>query len=126
MSSSPIFFFFKLMITLVIIFLIHISIFHYLEISIYSNYIIGAYISNFVLTFLSYLFLYKFRVKLAHSLGFLFLGGSMLKFTVFFIVFLPFYKSDGDMTKLEFSTFFIPFAVSLFLETISFIKVLKD
>ena len=50
--------------------------------------------------------LYWFREKWRDQIGFLFLGGSMLKFLFFFIVFYPFYNADGNMETLEFTIFF--------------------
>ncbi|MCW9041083.1 MAG: hypothetical protein OQJ69_00570 [Flavobacteriales bacterium] len=50
---------------------------------------------------------------------------SMLKFVVFFIFFHPDYHEDGNVDKLEFSAFFTPYVVSLFLEIIVLIRLLN-
>jgi hypothetical protein len=65
------------------------------------------------------------RNKYKSQLGFLFLAGSLLKFAVFFIVFYPIFKEDGQMSKLEFASFFVPYGMGLFLETISLSKWLN-
>ncbi|MGE0561891.1 MAG: hypothetical protein AB7O47_08755 [Flavobacteriales bacterium] len=125
--SNPVFSFsFKLLILLFIVFLAHLGVLYLYDLPLLSNFIIAAYLSNYLIAIIVYAFLYKFRVRLATSLGFLFMGGSMIKFAVFFIFFLPYYKQDGDMSKIEFSSFFIPYAISLSLETFSFIKVLQN
>ena len=124
--NKPVFSFsFNLFILLLLVFLAHISVFYFHQLPLFSYLIIAAYISNYLIAIIVFTFLYKFRVRLANSLGFLFMGGSMIKFAVFFIFFLPYYKQDGDMSKIEFASFFIPYAISLSLETFSFIKVLQ-
>ncbi len=126
MKSSPTHFLLKLTFILVLFFLFHLVVFYLFNIPLISNLIVFAYLTNYIITFLIYFFLYKYRIKLSHSLGFLFLGGSMIKFLFFFTLFLPFYKSDGIMSKLEFSTFYIPYAICLFLEVYYFVKLLKE
>ncbi len=63
--------------------------------------------------------------RLQGSLGFLYLGGSMLKFLVFFIFFYPEYKADGDVSRLEFATFFVPYAICLIVETTVLVRMLN-
>ena len=63
--------------------------------------------------------------RLQGSLGFLYLGGSMIKFLVFFLAFYPVYKADGDVSKLEFATFFVPYALCLIVETTVLVRMLN-
>ena len=91
----------------------------------YDNLIIAAYVSNYLLAFGIYLLLFALRNKMTAHLGFLYMGGSFLKFTVFFIFFYPTYKSDQNLSTLEFTSFFVPYAISLIYETIGIIKFLK-
>ncbi len=51
--------------------------------------------------------------------------GSFLKFAFFFIFFYPSYQADGDITRLEFMAFFIPYIFSLLIETMSLITLLN-
>ncbi len=70
--------------------------------------------------------LFKLRVKYAHSLGFIFMAGSMLKFLIFFLAIQPIYKADGHVSVLEFCFFFIPYAISLAFETMFISQILND
>jgi len=84
-----------------------------------------SYIINAVLAALIYITLYLFRRKLKNYIGFLFMGGSFLKFAVFFILFYPDYKADGDINATEFAAFFIPYAICLVIETVFTAKMLQ-
>lgn len=102
-----------------------------LHIGILKNYIqaespsiIGAYLFNGLYTAAVFALLIYLKEKYASSLGFIFLGGSMLKFVFFFIFFSPIYKADGDVSKVEFAEFFIPYGICLFLEVYSMVKIL--
>lgn len=58
-------------------------------------------------------------------LGFVFMGGSLLKFLVFFLFFYPDYKEDGEITALEFSSFFIPYLISLSFKSFVLLRSLN-
>ena len=62
--------------------------------------------------------IFLLQKKLHHQLGFVFLATSLLKFGFFFILFYPKYNADGDLTRLEFLTFFVPYGICLITETI--------
>ncbi|WP_323787404.1 DUF6168 family protein [Psychroserpens sp.] len=115
----------KLSILLVVAFAIHLFVLSSKSLPLYENKIVLAYVVNAVLAISIFGFLYKMKDKYKDQLGFLFLGGSFLKFIVFFIVFYPFYKADGDISKLEFAAFFVPYILSLVLETFSLAKWLN-
>lgn len=87
--------------------------------------IIIAYIINGVMAFLIFGALFRYRLTLKNYIGFLFMGGSFLKFIIFFILFYPPYKADGEMSRLEFLAFFVPYAICLILETIFTAKMLQ-
>jgi len=105
---------------------IHISLLHYMELPLFANKIVLSYIVNFVLAALIFYSLFHFKEKLKNAIGFLFMGGSFLKFIVFFILFYPLYKSDGDIQKIEFATFFVPYSIALILETYYTSKMLNN
>ena len=92
--------------------------------SLWAHSISAAYISNTVLALAITIFLIKAPENLKNALGFLFMLGSGFKFILFFAFFYPLYKADGDMTRPEFFTFFIPYATCLLFETQSLIRVL--
>lgn len=84
-----------------------------------------AYAVNGALALSIFLFLYYFREKYEHQMGFLFMSGSLLKFLVFFILFYPVYKADGIISRTEFGSFFIPYILALVTETIAVSKMLN-
>lgn len=91
----------------------------------YGNHIITSYWLNGALAVFIYSILFLFRARLKNYIGFLFIGGSFLKFILFFILFYPVYRADGEMDKLEFAAFFVPYLISLLIETIFTAKMLK-
>lgn len=116
----------SLILVLSVSFGIHLIILRGFGFPLFDNKIVLSYIINALLAFIIFLSLFKLKDKYQTQLGFLFLFGSALKFIVFFIVFYPSYKADGDINKLEFAAFFIPYALGLILETIFLSKLLNN
>jgi hypothetical protein len=110
---------------LAVAFIIHISIFSFLNYDLFASRIITSYVGNFVLTVVIFAYIYKNRIKKTERLGFFFLGGSMIKFMLFFIFLNPFFMEDGFVSRLEFLSFFIPYSVALTVETQQLIKELN-
>lgn len=104
---------------------IHLYILKGLGLPMWDNKILLAYSVNYILAIAIYGALYLLQEKMTSQLGFLYMGGSLLKFLFFFILFYPSYKLDGDMSNAEFAAFFIPYSISLILETSGIIKFLK-
>lgn len=96
-----------------------------LELPLFDNKIVLAYIINSALAITIYIGLYLLRKKQESNLGFIFMTGSLIKFGIFFLIFYPGYKSDGDIQTLEFTTFFIPYAICLIIETYFLTKLLN-
>ena len=115
----------KATVLLIVVFSIHLGVLKALEFPLLENKIILSYIINLVLIISIFGGLYLLKERYKSQLGFLFLAGSLLKFAVFFIVFYPFYKQDGNISKLEFASFFVPYVLGLILETISLSKWLN-
>ena len=115
----------KLFIALSLIFGIHLFVLNSLKVPLFNNLIVAAYIVNYILAFIIYIILYKLRIKHEHILGFVFMGGSFLKFAVFFIFFYPVYREDGIIYKLESTSFLIPYLFSLIIETYFLVKLLN-
>ena len=103
----------------------HLFILKGLGLPMWDNKILLAYAVNYILAVAIYGALYLLQEKMTSQLGFLYMGGSLLKFLFFFILFYPSYKLDGEMSNAEFAAFFIPYAISLILETSGIIKFLK-
>jgi len=106
-------------------FVIHITVLNYKRLPRFDNLIVLSYVVNCILAATIFVALYIFRGKLKNQIGFLFMGGSFLKFIFFFILFYPAYKADGEMSRLEFAAFFIPYGISLIVETVFTAKMLK-
>lgn len=70
--------------------------------------------------------LIKAPEKFQNSLGFLFLGGSFVKFIFFFSVFYGDFTADGRIERLEFFTFFVPYSAALVMETKTLIHKLSQ
>ena len=85
-----------------------------------------AYLINVILAALILGVIFFLRERFFSQIGFLFLAGSMLKFGAFFLFFNPHYKADGDVTKPEFIGFFIPYVLSLIIETLAVSRLLKS
>jgi len=123
---SPIFkFIISITTSLFLVFLLHISILHFLNLPLFENKIVEAYLINLLMAIVIYYGLLLLKKKYSDQLGFLYMGGSFIKFIVFFLVFNPSYKLDGKIDFLEFAAFFTPYAVSLIFETLGVIKFLK-
>ncbi len=77
---------------------------------------------NFNLIYKSYVFFYFFsiflfllmylRIKTSAQLASVFLIGSLIKLTVFFLIFRPILFHDNHIDKLEISAFLIPYIFS--------------
>jgi len=115
----------SLTISLILAFFSHIAILNYLHTPILDNKIIAAYLVNFFLAIGIYYGLLLLKSKYNDQLGFLYMIGSFMKFIVFFLIFNPSYKLDGEMDSFEFAAFFIPYGISLLFETLGVIKFLK-
>ncbi|MEZ4968335.1 MAG: hypothetical protein R2814_01475 [Flavobacteriaceae bacterium] len=109
-----------------LVFCLHLLILYVFGFPLLDHMIVLAYLLNVVLALIIFSVLYWFREKWRDQIGFLFLGGSMLKFLFFFLVFYPFYSADGNMESLEFTTFFIPYLLCLVLETFYTARMLNS
>lgn len=114
-----------LLVILAVVFGIHIFTLYQLNLPLFDNRIIAAYLVNYSLALLIYISLFLLKNKMSEQLGFLYMGGSFVKFLFFFIFFYPYYKLDGGLDSLEFSAFFIPYVISLIFETFGVIEFLK-
>ena len=84
-----------------------------------------SYVLNAIMALIVFLAIYIFRNKYRDLLGFFFLGGSLLKFALFFIFLYPAFNQDGVLERLEFLAFFVPYGYALALETFFLVKLLN-
>lgn len=118
-------FFVALLLCNALVFTIHIVVLSALELNVWDNLLVAAYLINGVLALAIGFGLFALRYKYTESLGFIFLGGTGLKFLIFFLVFSPYYKEDSEIQRIEFITFFIPYTINLIVETAFLVRVLN-
>lgn len=116
----------KLLISLGIVFGIHSLILYYLNISLFENLLIASYIANYFLALLIFFILVKLKKKYLDLLGFVFMGGSFVKFGVYFIFFNPIFKENGTVSPQEATAFLVPYLLCLIVETFYLIKLLNN
>ncbi|CAH8282792.1 hypothetical protein EV196_101647 [Mariniflexile fucanivorans] len=109
----------------IITYFIYIFVLEYTELPILKSQILWAYIINTLLAIGIMCFLFLFRERFKDQLGLLFMLGSFIKFGCFFIFFYPSYNSDGNITRYEFFSFFIPYAICLVTETTTTVRILN-
>ncbi|WP_457610554.1 DUF6168 family protein [Lutibacter sp.] len=126
MTKSIFSFCIKLLLIVSIVFAIHIGILFLLKIPLFENKIISAYIVNVILAIVIYIGLIKLKKNNEQILGFVFLIGSFLKFSIFFLYFYPTYKQDGSMSTLEATSFLTPYFVCLTVEIFYLSKLLTS
>lgn len=125
-NRNPVFLFLLTLVPLLgVAFIIHTNILQNGGLPRYGDKIILSYLINFVLASIIYIGIHIFRNKLKTQIGFVFVGGSFLKFILFFILFYPSYTSDGEMGSSEFASFFVPYAICLVIETVFAVKMLQ-
>ncbi|MDP2686936.1 MAG: DUF6168 family protein [Aequorivita sp.] len=126
MKKSTFKFLTVLLLVLTVIFAAHLFILQNMELPIFADRIVLSYLLNYGLAASILIIIQsKFNKKSSHT-GFIFLGGSGLKFLVFFLVFYPFYREDGTMSTSEFAAFFVPYATCLILEVAFLSKQLNN
>lgn len=103
----------------------HLLVLFLMEKPMWNDLILLSYVLNYIMAVGIFLTLFYLKDKLSNSIGFLFMGGSLLKFIIFFLVFYPTYKSDGEMQGSEFAAFFMPYLIALVLETFFASKMLQ-
>jgi hypothetical protein len=116
----------KLLISLGVVFGIHSLILYYLNISLFENLLIPSYITNYILALLIFFVLVKLKNKYLDLLGFVFMGGSFVKFGVYFIFFNPIFKLNGTVSTQEATAFLVPYLLCLIIETFYLIKLLNN
>lgn len=126
MKGSSIKFLIFLSILLLVSFGIHLFVISFTDHSLFGNEIILSYIVNYLLAAVVLIVVEKTLNNNSAQAGFVFMAGSALKFLVFFLVFYPIYKADNEMQTIEFTTFFIPYAICLITEVVYLSKQLNN
>ena len=114
-----------LLLILIIVFSLHASLLYYQGLSLSADLTWQAYVFNGLAATIILTVLLRLAKKSKDYLGFVFMGGSLLKFLVFFLFFYPVYKEDGEISSLEFSSFFIPYLICLAFKSFLLLKSLN-
>jgi hypothetical protein len=107
---------------LLVVFLIHTQVFSF---SATENKLASAYMVNALLAIAINILITIVIKRKPEIAGFVFMAGSGLKFTFFFLLFYPTYKEDGQISKQEFLSFFIPYTICLITEVYFLVKRLN-
>ena len=126
MTKQILIFGIKLLISLSIVFCVHSVILYFLDISLFQNLLIPSYLTNYFLALLIFFILVKLKKKYLDLLGFVFMGGSFVKFGVYFIFFNPIFKQNGTISLQEALAFLTPYLLCLIVETFYLIKLLNN
>jgi hypothetical protein len=118
-------FIFGLFAALIIAFSFHVYLHSAYGYPLFGSFIIGSYTFNFVFVLVEVFLLSRLQKKEGSNIGSMYLGLSMVKFLVFFALFLPLYKMDGVKDRFEYFGFFVPYLICLFAGTVFLIAMLK-
>ena len=119
-------FVFKATLYSIVVFAIHLAVLAIFKKPLFEHQIILAYGVNYLLAILIFTTMLFFSKKANNYLGYIFMYGSLFKFTIFFIFFYPNYNKTSGDSKQEFLTFFIPYTLSLIIEIKSLIFLLNS
>lgn len=118
---------FFLWFTLLFIFIgaMHFTALSLMDISPNTVFFWECYLGNYFLTLLLLFALLRAFERLSHSIAWICLLTSGLKFAFFFLLLLPLFKADGSVTNVERFSFFVPYFSGLILETGALINKLN-
>ena len=108
-----------------LVFTVHLFMLHSKGLPLFAHKILWAYLLNFLIALGTFITLFRLKEKMKNQLGFIFMGTSLFKFLIFFLVFYPDYSSDQKMSTLEFSAFFVPYSYCLIIEVLALTKMLN-
>jgi len=126
MSSKSFRFVSFLFLFLLLVFSLHLGILYVFDKPLWEQGIVLSYGVNFIMAVLVLLLVERSLKRESSHTGFLLMGGSALKFLIFFLVFYPLYNEDGQMTTTEFVAFFVPYGLCLALEVYHLSKALNN
>lgn len=89
-------------------------------------YLTNAYLINFLIAYALIFIVLFYLQKLKNYIGFIFLGGSLVKFAVFFLFFYPYLTTNSEINTASYALFFVPYLICLVFETFKLSKVLNS
>ncbi|MDA9945761.1 DUF6168 family protein [Schleiferiaceae bacterium] len=84
-----------------------------------------CYVFNTVLAVLIYVVILRLKDRHSEKIGFVFLIGSGLKFLLFFLLLYPAFNADGELSSMEFVSFFIPYTLTTVVENVVLVRQLS-
>ena len=84
-----------------------------------------CYVFNTVLAVLIYVVILRLKDRHSEKIGFVFLIGSGLKFLLFFLLLYPAFNADGELSSMEFASFFIPYTLNTVVENVVLVRQLR-
>ena len=84
-----------------------------------------CYVFNTVLAVLIYVVILRLKDRHSEKIGFVFLIGSGLKFLLFFLLLYPAFNADGELSSMEFASFFIPYTLTTVVENVVLVRQLR-
>ena len=84
-----------------------------------------CYVFNTVLAVLIYVVILRLKDRHSEKIGFVFLMGSGLKFLLFFLLLYPAFNADGELSSMEFASFFIHYTLTTVVENAVLVRQLS-
>ena len=119
-------FIFTLFIVLAIFFGLHVWVVHEMNFIFNLSKIGVSYTVNYIIAIAIFKLCFLFIDKKSEILGFIFLFGSLFKFVIYFLVLRPIISESESISKVEFSFFFIPYAICLVIEIYFLVKAVNS
>lgn len=99
--------------------------YYLLDPTVKSNTLIPSYIIQGAVGLLVLFLIFSTVKKYSNALAFLFMGLSLVKILLFFLVFLPLLKADGNLSGVEKLDVLVPYFTTLGLEAFFGVKKLN-
>ncbi|UKM65616.1 DUF6168 family protein [Flavobacteriaceae bacterium GSB9] len=110
----------------IVAFVFHWAVVRVFNLQLTTGQLLYSYTVNILMANGVIVLLFLLKKKLKDQLGFIFMASSLVKFAIFFMLFYPKYNADGDLTRLEFLTFFVPYVVCLIVECVILSRFLNS
>lgn len=93
--------------------------------SVFST-LLSCYLINLIVTVLLFLIIGFVHRANSSITGYIFLTGTLLKFIIYFSLVKPILTQDGEVTKLKFFFFFVPYILSLIIEVFWLVRFMNQ
>ena len=110
---------------MLVAFLLHSLIVGRLMAGVAMNELLLYYGLNLIPGLLIGIVIIRLSVNRGELLGFAFMGGSLVKFAVFFIFVFPYLSEMEGLRKSQFASFFVAYSVSMITEVFYLIRYLN-